>query len=67
MDKKIIMHIDANSAYLSWSAVHALQHGSPDDFRDILQLLAVIRQPDMVFVLYAASLRKNMGSRPANH
>lgn len=35
MDKKIIMHIDANSAYLSWSAVHALQHGSPVDFRDI--------------------------------
>lgn len=39
MDKKIIMHIDANSAYLSWSAVHALQHGSPVDFRDIPEIV----------------------------
>ncbi len=35
MDKRIIMHVDANSAYLSWSAVSALQHGCPVDFREI--------------------------------
>lgn len=27
MDNRIIMHVDANSAFLSWSAVDLLQHG----------------------------------------
>lgn len=35
MDEKIIFHIDANSAFLSWSAVNALQHGATVDFREI--------------------------------
>lgn len=35
MNDRIILHIDANSAFLSWSAVYALQHGSPVDFREI--------------------------------
>lgn len=35
MQDNIIMHIDANSAYLSWSAVDALQHGCPIDYRRI--------------------------------
>lgn len=30
-----IFHIDANSAYLSWSAVHQLQQGNPVDLRTI--------------------------------
>ncbi|MBC7960404.1 MAG: DNA polymerase IV, partial [Vallitaleaceae bacterium] len=32
---RTIFHIDANSAYLSWSAVHRLQQGSPIDLRTI--------------------------------
>lgn len=32
---RIIMHIDVNSAYLSWEAVDRLQHGDPVDLRDI--------------------------------
>lgn len=35
MKDRIIFHIDANSAYLSWSAVYALQHGASIDYRDI--------------------------------
>lgn len=38
MDKsfdRIIFHIDVNSAYLSWEAVHRLQHGSKLDIREI--------------------------------
>lgn len=35
MDNKVIFHIDANSAFLSWSAVNALQHGATVDFRDV--------------------------------
>lgn len=33
--KRIIMHVDANSAYLSWSATSRLQHGDPVDLREI--------------------------------
>lgn len=32
---KTIMHVDANSAYLSWEAVYRLQHGSDIDLRTI--------------------------------
>ncbi|HPP35910.1 MAG TPA: DNA polymerase IV [Clostridiales bacterium] len=35
MDERIIFHIDANSAFLSWSAVNALQHGATVDYREI--------------------------------
>lgn len=35
MGKRIIFHIDANSAYLSWEAVHRLQHGDPLDLRTV--------------------------------
>lgn len=33
--KRIIMHIDANSAYLSWIAVYRLQHGDSLDLRTV--------------------------------
>ncbi|MDD2447705.1 MAG: DNA polymerase IV [Tissierellia bacterium] len=32
---RIIFHIDANSAYLSWEAVYRLQHGAKIDLREI--------------------------------
>jgi len=35
MSKRIIFHIDVNSAYLSWEAVHRLQHGDPLDLRTV--------------------------------
>jgi DNA polymerase-4 len=35
MAKRVIFHIDANSAYLSWEAVHRLQHGDPLDLRTV--------------------------------
>ncbi len=31
----IIMHVDVNSAYLAWEAVHALENGATIDYRDI--------------------------------
>nr|MDA8228840.1 DNA polymerase IV [Desulfitobacterium hafniense] len=33
--KRVVFHIDVNSAYLSWEAVHRLQHGDPLDLRTI--------------------------------
>lgn len=35
MSKRIIFHVDANSAYLSWEAVHRLQHGDLLDLRTV--------------------------------
>jgi DNA polymerase-4 len=35
MGQRIIFHIDANSAYLSWEAVHRLQHDDPLDLRSV--------------------------------
>lgn len=35
MNKRIIFHIDANSAYLSWEAAWRLQHGDTLDLRKI--------------------------------
>ncbi|SCZ08468.1 DNA polymerase Y family protein [Alkaliphilus peptidifermentans] len=35
MKERIIMHIDVNSAYLSWQAVYNLQQGSTIDLREI--------------------------------
>ena len=38
-NKKIIMHIDVNSAYLSWQAVYDLQQGSTVDLREISSVI----------------------------
>lgn len=35
MDKRIIFHIDVNSAYLSWEAVYRLQQGESLDLRTV--------------------------------
>ncbi|GAB6154418.1 DNA polymerase IV [Desulfosporosinus burensis] len=35
MGNRIIFHIDVNSAYLSWEAVHRIQHGDPLDLRTV--------------------------------
>ncbi|MGE5660912.1 MAG: DNA polymerase Y family protein [Ignavibacteriales bacterium] len=35
MSRRIIFHIDANSAYLSWEAAHRLQHGAALDLRTV--------------------------------
>src|SRR5574344_1304824 len=32
--EKIIMHIDVNNAFLSWTAVHLLKQGNPTDIRN---------------------------------
>ncbi len=35
MSKRVIFHIDCNSAFLSWEAVRRLQHGDSQDLRNI--------------------------------
>lgn len=36
----IVMHVDANSAYLSWTAAHMLQQGYETDIREIPSVIA---------------------------
>lgn len=33
--KRVIFHIDVNSAFLSWEAVYRIQHGDPTDLRTV--------------------------------
>jgi DNA polymerase-4 len=40
MPDRIIMHIDVNSAFLSWQAVYNLQRGHPVDLREIPSAVA---------------------------
>ncbi|MBQ2063249.1 MAG: DNA polymerase IV [Firmicutes bacterium] len=40
MIMSIIMHVDANSAYLSWTAVHLLEQGYPVDLRTVPAVIA---------------------------
>jgi len=35
INRRIIFHVDVNSAYLSWEAAYRLQHGDPVDLRSI--------------------------------
>lgn len=35
MPKRVIFHIDVNSAYLSWEAAYRLQHGAKIDLRNV--------------------------------
>lgn len=35
MSERVVFHIDANSAYLSWEAVYRLQHGETLDLRTV--------------------------------
>jgi len=38
-NNKVIMHIDVNSAYLSWQAVYELQQGSSVDLRELVAVI----------------------------
>ena len=38
--KRSVLHVDANSAYLSWSAVDMLEHGYPLDVRTVPSAIA---------------------------
>jgi len=35
MKKRVVFHVDVNSAYLSWEAAYRLQHGAKVDLRDV--------------------------------
>lgn len=59
--KKIIFHIDVNSAYLSWSAIWNLQHGSDVDLRTIPSIVGGDPENRHGIVLAKSSPAKKYG------
>lgn len=39
MKKRVVFHVDVNSAYLSWEAAYQLQHGAELDIRDVPSII----------------------------
>jgi len=58
---QVIFHIDANSAYLSWSAVHKLQMGSEIDLRTISSCIGGSEASRHGIVLAKSDLAKKAG------
>ena len=52
----IVMHIDANSAYLSWTAVKMLEEGCGYDIRDIPS--AIAGDPNVKSLFYQIHLNQ---------
>ena len=57
----VIMHIDANSAYLSWEAVFRLQSGYPIDLRDIPSVVSGDPEKRHGIILAKSIPAKKMG------
>ncbi len=58
---KIIFHIDANSAFLSWTAVDMLKHGFETDIRTIPSVVGGSEQSRKGIVLAASTPAKKSG------
>ena len=58
---RIIMHIDVNNAFLSWSAIFYLQNGSKVDIRDTYAVIGGDEQKRSGVVLAKSNPAKKMG------
>lgn len=59
--ERIIFHVDANSAYLSWSAVKLLQYGESTDIREIPSAIAGDTENRHGIILAASIPAKKFG------
>lgn len=59
----LIFHIDVNSAYLSWTAVHLLQNGAEEDLRLIPSAVGGNREKRHGIILAKSPLAKSCGIR----
>ena len=62
--KKIILHIDVNSAFLSWSAIKLLQDGYKKDIRNEISVIAGDPKKRHGVVVAASIPAKKMGIKP---
>ncbi len=58
---KVIFHIDVNSAFLSWEAVHRLNNGEETDLRNIASAVAGDRNKRHGIILAKSTLAKQCG------
>lgn len=61
MSKRIIFHIDCNAAFLSWEAVHRLQHGDPLDLRTVPSAIGGSTKQRRGIILAKSGPAKKMG------
>ncbi len=61
MKKRVVFHIDVNSAYLSWEAVYRLQHGETIDLRNIPSVVGGDPEKRRGIVLAKSQLAKSVG------
>jgi len=59
--EKLIFHVDVNSAFLSWEAVHRLQSGDKLDLRDIPSAVAGDQNKRHGVILAKSTLAKQCG------
>ena len=64
--KKIIMHIDVNNAFLSWSAVLKLKQGSKTDLRKQYAVIGGDEKTRTGIVLAKSPLAKKLGIKTAD-
>lgn len=64
--ERIIMHIDVNNAFLSWSAIDLLQKGEKVDIRDIYAVVGGREDQRKGIVLSKSNLCKKIGIKTAD-
>jgi|GEM_PF-2014806 len=62
---RIILHIDVNSAFLSWEATYRLQHGATLDLRDVPSVVGGTKKAATELFWLNLFLPKNTVSRQA--
>ena len=63
--KRIIFHIDANNAFLSWTAVELLKNGYKEDIRTIASVIGGDEEARRGIVLAKSPVAKAMGIKTA--
>ncbi len=58
---KVIFHVDVNSAFLSWEAVHRLQNGDATDLRELASAVAGDKNKRHGVILAKSTLAKQCG------
>lgn len=61
--ERVIFHVDVNSAFLSWEAVHRLQAGETADLREIASAVAGNKQKRHGIILAKSPLARQCGVR----
>jgi len=59
--EKVIFHVDVNSAFLSWEAIHRLQQGETEDLREIASAVAGDRNKRRGVILAKSTVARQYG------